>query len=370
VKYAGFLRNFKKESNFPHYFISNNYLRSELDIVFFTRRKLLTKMAHIPLAIGVDIGGTSTKIGIVNRAGEILVETHFPTRAQEAFSIFSAIFTEKINTLIAGIDDKYKIWGVGVGAPMAQPFLGVMTQPSNFPGWKTNVPIVKMIEEATNMPTFLTNDANTAALGEWYFGAAKGMKNFIVLTLGTGLGSGIVANGKLLQGEQGMAGEMGHIIASPGGRRCTCGRKGCLETYASVTGIKRTVAKLMADLEIPSRLRDVTYNNLDGLQITQAALDGDILAKKAFAYTGKILGRKVADAVAYFNPEAVILAGGLAKAGDILLKPINYHMNKFLFSAFRNSVKLMISENANANAAVTGSAVLVWENLAKKMPLQ
>ena len=160
---------------------------------------------------------------------------------------------------------------------------------------------------------------------------------------------------------------MGHIIATPGGRRCTCGRKGCLETYASVTGIKRTVAKLMADLEIPSKLRDISYNNLDGLQITQAALDGDVLAKKAFAYTGKILGRKVADAVAYFNPEAVILAGGLAKAGNILLKPIEHQMNKFLFRAFSNSVKLLLSKNINANAAVTGAAVLVWENLVNEV---
>lgn len=327
-------------------------------------------MERIPLAIGVDIGGTSTKVGIVTRQGDIIVETRFPSHAQEAFSIFSEIFTEEVQTLMRGIDDRYEILGVGVGAPMAQPFLGVMKHPTNFPGWQTNVPIVQMIKEATDLPTFLTNDANTAALGEWYFGAAKGMKNFMVLTLGTGLGSGIVANGKLLQGEQGIAGEMGHIIASPGGRKCTCGRKGCLETYASVTGIKRTVAKLMADLEIPSRLRDISYNNLDGMDITQAALEGDILAKKAFAYTGKILGRKVADAVAYFNPEAVILAGGLAKAGDILLKPIEYHMNKFLFTAFRNSVKLMISQNANANAAVIGSAVLVWENFEKNRTLE
>lgn len=317
----------------------------------------------IPTAIGVDIGGTSTKVGIVTREGKILMEDHFPTHAHEPFHVFSETFKERVQRLISELNPAYHLLGVGVGAPMAQPFLGIMTTPTNFPGWKTNVPIVKTIQEATNLPAYLTNDANTAALGEWYFGVAKGMKNFIVLTLGTGLGSGIVANGKLLQGEQGMAGEMGHIIASPGGRKCTCGRRGCLETYASVTGIKRTVAKLMADLEIQSKLRDVTYNNLDGLQITQAALDGDILAKKAFAYTGKILGRKVADAVAYFNPEAVILAGGLAKAGDILLKPIEEQVNKFLFSAFRNTVKIMISETANANAAVTGAAVLVWESI-------
>ena len=331
-------------------------------IVIFTRRKLLTKMTTTPLAIGVDIGGTSTKIGIVSREGNILAEDHFPTRAHEPFSIFSAIFAERVHGLMNNLSDQYHLLGVGVGAPMAQPFLGVMTHPSNFPGWKHHVPIVKMIKDATGLPTFLTNDANTAALGEWYFGVAKGMQNFIVLTLGTGLGSGIVANGKLLEGGQGMAGEMGHIIASPNGRRCTCGRKGCLETYASVTGIKRTVAKLMADLEIPSSLRDISYNNLDGLHITEAALAGDILAKKAFAYTGKILGRKVADAVAYFNPEAIILAGGLAKAGDILLKPIEYHTKKFLFTPFKETVKLMISKNANANAAVTGAAVLVWEN--------
>lgn len=324
-------------------------------------------MTTIPLAIGVDIGGTSTKIGLVNKVGEILVESHFPSHAKEPFRVFSKLFTETVHRMIADLDDAYKIKGIGVGAPMAHPVLGVMTIPTNFPGWGTHVPIVEMIKKATGLPTFLTNDANTAALGEWYFGAAKGMNDFIVLTLGTGLGSGIVANGKLVQGSQGMAGEMGHIIASPGGRRCTCGRKGCLETYASVTGIKRTVAKLMADLEIPSKLRDVSYNNLDGLQITEAALEGDILAQKAFAYTGKVLGRKVADAVAYFNPEAVILAGGLAKAGDLLLKPIEQQMNKFLFRAFRNSVKLLLSENINANAAVTGAAVLVWENLIKEV---
>jgi len=216
---------------------------------------------RIPTAIGVDIGGTGTKIGIVTKEGDVLAEERFPTQAREPIHVFAQAFKENIQRLLQQIGTQYEVQGVGVGAPNVQPYLGIMTHPVNFPGWENNTPLKRIIEDATGLPAFITNDANVAALGEWYFGVAKGMKDFIVLTLGTGLGSGIVANGKLLQGQQGMAGEMGHIIASPGGRRCTCGRKGCLETYASVTGIKRTVAKLMADLEIPSKLRDITYNN-------------------------------------------------------------------------------------------------------------
>ena len=229
--------------------------------------------------------------------------------------------------------------------------------------WGKITPLATLIGKQYNLPTFLTNDANAAALGEMKFGIAKNMKNFVLITLGTGLGSGIVVNGQLVYGADGFAGELGHTNVNPNGRLCGCGKKGCLETYASATGIKRTVSKLMADMNVSSDLRDISYNQLTGNMITQAALQGDKIALAAFEYTGRILGLKLADTVAHLSPEAIILFGGLTKAGAWLFDPIQKHMEENLFPIFKNKVKLLTSGLEGKNSAVLGASALVWHEL-------
>ncbi len=224
------------------------------------------------------------------------------------------------------------------------------------------MPLVASVEQALQSKAVITNDANLVALGEFAYGNAKGMKNFLVLTLGTGVGSGFMVNGELLLGHDGMAGEMGHVNVNPNGRVCSCGLIGCLETYASVTGIKRTVFKLMADMKAPSSLRKHNYNDLTGKMIAEAALAGDPIAQKAFEYTGEILGTKLADAVAYFSPEAIFLAGGLTKAGDLLLVPTRKSMEERMFQAYRGKVKLLISDMGKKYDGVIGAAALAWRH--------
>jgi glucokinase len=235
-----------------------------------------------------------------------------------------------------------------------------MEQAVNFK-WGSTVPVVGAIQDMLGVSAVITNDANAAAIGELRFGSAKGMRDFVLITLGTGLGSGIVVDGKLVHGKNGLAGEMGHVIVRNDGRRCNCGNQGCLETYASATGIKRTVFKMMADMNDNSPLRDVSYQDMTSKMITEAALQGDPLAIKAFEYTGQILGTKLADTVAYLNPEAIILSGGLTRAGQLLLKPTRQYMEAYMFPAFKNKAKLLISKLDGANTAVLGAGALAWD---------
>jgi glucokinase len=209
----------------------------------------------------------------------------------------------------------------------------------------------------------ITNDANAAALGELLFGAAKGMKNFVVITLGTGLGSGIVVDGKLVVGHDGFAGEFGHVVAKANGRQCGCGKRGCLETYASATGIRRTAFKMLADINQPSILRNITFEKLSAKMITEAAKTGDPLARAAFEYTGLILGTRLADLVAILNPEAIFFFGGLANAGELLFDPTRRHMEEYMFPVFKGKVKLLTSGLQDKNAAVLGAAALIWKEL-------
>ncbi|MFN3694212.1 MAG: ROK family protein, partial [Ignavibacterium sp.] len=222
------------------------------------------------------------------------------------------------------------------------------------------------LKKFSDVPVALTNDANAAALGEMYYGAAKGMKDFIVITLGTGLGSGIVVNGNLIYGHDGFAGEIGHTIYDPQGRQCGCGRKGCLETYASAPGIKRTVMELIAKTNLKSRLRTVSFENLDAKLITELALEGDMLALEAFDFTARVLGIKLADAVAHTSPEAIILFGGLSNAGDLLLVPTKKYLEENVFHVFRNKVKILKSELSEGKSAVLGAAALIWHELNNK----
>ena len=322
---------------------------------------LSKKKTAIDTVMGMDIGGTKTKIGIVDRKGKVIGFDTFSSLGDKPFPNFVKQLKRKFKAMCKGIEADFQILGIGVGAPNANYYTGNMEKPHNF-DWGDLVPLCASVEKALGYEGMITNDANLFALGEMEYGIAKGMKNFIVMTLGTGFGSGIVVDGKLVFGNDGMAGEMGHVNVNPNGRLCNCGLKGCLETYASVTGIKRTVFKLMADLQVGSSLREYSYEDLTGLMIAEAALEGDPIAQRAFEYTGEILGTKIADAAAYFSPEAFILGGGLAKAGDLLLKPTVKSMNERLFKAYKGKMKVVISGTGSKYDGVLGAAALAWQH--------
>lgn len=311
--------------------------------------------------LAIDIGGTFTKIGIVNETGEILDSKVLKTKAKEPFEVFLKELVNEINLLTKKPNSNEEILAIGVGAPNANSLTGQIENPPNL-NWGDKIPLAKSLKNELNLPVFIANDANATALGELKFGMAKGMQNFVVLTLGTGLGSGIIVNGELLLGEHAQAGEIGHVNVDPQGRQCNCGLQGCLETYASVTGIKRTVFELIAEMRDDSPLREISFDDLTGETIASAALDGDKLALRAFDITAKILGSKMADTVAHLDPEAFILAGGLSKAGDILLKPVISHLEKNLFVAYKGKVKVYLS-NAPRNTAILGPAALAWKYL-------
>jgi len=318
------------------------------------------------VVLAIDIGGSLTKIGLVNRSGKILKKRVFRTNAKEPFGIFVDKLEAEIQILITALDISHKLVSIGIGAPNANSHTGNIENPPNLK-WGPLTPISKVIGEMLKLPVVLANDANAAALGEMKFGTAKGMKNFVVLTLGTGLGSGIISDGKLLIGEHALAGEIGHVNVDPEGRQCNCGLQGCLETYASVTGIRRTVFELVAKMVEDSPLRGISFEDMTGEDISNAALAGDIIAIKAFNKTGEILGGKIADIVAHLDPEAIILSGGLSKAGDILLNPIKQFMELRLFNAYQGKIKVLISTTTSSDA-ILGPAALAWSAFEKDTP--
>lgn len=314
------------------------------------------------LVLGIDVGGTNTKFGFVTKSGEVFGEGTCKTKGYP-------IFKDYLNHLVSNVEevrksmDAHTILGVGIGAPNGNYYKGTIEEAPNLE-WKGVVHFVdELMKYFKDIPIILTNDANAAAIGEMTFGGAKGMKNFIVFTLGTGLGSGIVANGEVIYGNDGFAGEIGHTLVNVFGRTCGCGRKGCLETYVSATGIKRTVYKLLADYMCDSELRGVSFNDLSGYMITEAALRGDFIAEQAFEYTGRVLGMKLADTVAHFSPEAIFLFGGLVNAGEHLMKPAKYHMEDNMLRNFKGKVKLLVSGLQNKNAAVLGASSLAWKEI-------
>ena len=318
------------------------------------------------VVLGIDIGGTNSKFGFVTREGELLGEGTCKTKGHPDFTDFLEHLFSHIKEIRENLPSHHLV-GVGVGAPNGNYYDGTIVDAPNLE-WKGTVPFVKEFRKylKEDIPIVLTNDANAAAIGEMTFGGAKGMNDFIVFTLGTGLGSGIVANGQLIYGHDGFAGEIGHTLVNVFGRTCGCGRKGCLETYVSATGIKRTVYKLLADYLCDSELRGVSFNDLSGRMITEAALRGDFIAVQAFEYTGRILGMKLADTVAHFSPEAIFLFGGLVNAGDHLMKPAKFHMEDNMMRNFKGKVKLLVSGLQNKNAAVLGASALIWEKLQKE----
>ena len=318
------------------------------------------------VVIGIDIGGTYTKYGIIDRAGNNLDEDFLSTCTYKEFDAYIENLHSVIENSFHSINDDLVIKGIGIGAPNGNYYKGTIENPPNL-NWKGIIPFVdKFKNYYKDIPIVLTNDANAAALGEMIYGGARGMKNFVVITLGTGLGSGIVVNGELVYGYSGFAGELGHVNVKLRGRDCGCGRKGCLETYASATGIKRTVFRLMAERTVDSELRKYSYNELSAKMITEAARKGDPLAMEAFEYTGRILGSKLADIVAHISPEAIFLLGGLSHAKELIIDPTKKSLDENLFPIFKNKVRVLLSSLIDKNAAVLGAAALAWKEAEKK----
>ena len=313
------------------------------------------------LTIGIDIGGTNTKYGIVDRTGQVVYQGSLKTTQFEEFREYFKGLTVALRESISKVKD-HRILGIGVGAANGNYYKGTIERATNLP-WKGIIPLADMLKEEFQIPSIITNDANAAAVGEMVYGAAKGMKDFIVITLGTGLGSGFVANGQLLNGKHGIAGEVGHTSVNPAGRFCNCGKRGCLETYVSATGIRRTVYKLLADHLEDSELRGISFDNLNTKMITDAAVRGDIVALAAFEYTGRILGMKLAETVVHTDPEAIFLFGGLSLAGDLIFKPTIRHMEANLMPLFRGKVKVLPSGLQNQAAPILGASSLVWNFL-------
>ncbi len=312
------------------------------------------------IAIGIDIGGTNTKFGLVNHRGEILAKGSIKTEDYKQVEDFIDALYSNIKPLIDETSVT-RLDGIGVGAPNANYYTGTIELAPNLP-WKGVVPFAEMMTKKFGVPCKMTNDANAAALGEMMFGAARGMKDFIMITLGTGVGSGIVASGSLIYGHDGFAGELGHTVVKPGGRKhWSTGSEGSLEAYASATGIAITAKKFRAEFP-DSMLNQYREEDINSKTVHECAIAGDPTAIEVFRYTGQKLGEALANFVMFSSPEAILLFGGVIKAGDFLLKPAKLHMERNLLPIFRSKVKLVFSELDEADAAILGASALVWEN--------
>jgi len=312
---------------------------------------------------GVDIGGTNTVFGLVDRDGNILAENRICTSSYPEIDDFVSILSNSIIRLKSDIRD-IKLIGIGVGAPNANYHKGTIELAPNL-AWKGIVPFSALLKEKINLPVAITNDANAAAMGEMIIGAAKKVKDFIILTLGTGLGSGIVINGELVYGHTGFAGELGHTIVVPGGRDCGCGRQGCLETYASATGLVRTVLYMLSEMKEECPLREIAPDKLTSKQIAEEAEKGDPIALEAFDYTAEMLAFGIINAVVFSSPEAVYLFGGLANAGSLIFDPVRKYVDLNIQPVFKGTVKILPSGIPENNAAVLGAAALAWKELSK-----
>jgi glucokinase len=312
------------------------------------------------LVAGIDIGGTNTAFGLVNQQGEIVAKESVSTEHFPLPEDLVAVVCEHIKKAFRPFEKTHELKGVGIGAPNGNHFKGTIEFAPNLK-WKSKiVPIVQLFTERLNLKAVLTNDANAAALGEMIFGGAKGMKDFVFITLGTGLGSGIVANGEMIYGHDSCAGEIGHVIMFPDGRQCGCGRKGCLETYCSATGIKRTYT----DLLISRHEQTVVHERVtDAKYIFDKALQGDELAIEAFDYTGKILGLALANTVAYTSPQAIFLFGGLALSDQFIFKPTITSFEENLLHIYKGKINILPSQLKENTAAILGAASLIWKEL-------
>jgi len=310
---------------------------------------------------GVDIGGTNTVFGLVDKSGKVLAEGHLTTTDYPVAGDFVKALAAGINKLLAGNKDLV-LEGIGIGAPDANFHRGTIEHAPNL-AWKGIVPLADLVKKELKVPVVVTNDANAAAMGEMVFGGAKNMKDFVVLTLGTGLGSGIVVDGKMVYGHTGFAGEVGHMTIVPGGRECGCGRKGCFEAYASASGLVMTVSQLISEMRDKSVLRDIPPAKLTSKAIAEAAAKGDPIAIKAMEYTAEKLGYGIVNSIVFTSPEAIFLFGGLAQAGEMLFKPVREYLKKHNYVLFKDTVKILPSGISESNGAVLGAAALILNEL-------
>lgn len=313
-----------------------------------------------PYVVGIDIGGTNTVFGIVDARGTIIASGAVKTQVYPTVEEYADEVCKNLLPLIIANGGVDKIKGIGIGAPNGNYYTGTIEFAPNLP-WKGVLPLASMFEERLGIPTALTNDANAAAVGEMTYGAARGMKDFIMITLGTGVGSGIVINGQVVYGHDGFAGELGHVIVRRDGRICGCGRKGCLETYCSATGVARTAREFLVARSEPSLLRNIPSEEIQSKDVYDAAVKGDKLALEIFEFTGKVLGTALANFVAFSSPEAIILFGGLAKSGDYIMKPIQKALEENVLNIYKGKTKLLLSQLKDADAAVLGASALGWE---------
>lgn len=314
-----------------------------------------------PYVVGIDIGGTNTVFGIVDARGTIIANGSIKTGTHTNIDDYVDEVCNNLLPLINANGGVEKIKGIGIGAPNGNYYSGTIEYAPNLP-WKGVIHLAAMFEERLGIPAALTNDANAAAIGEMTYGAARGMKDFIMITLGTGVGSGIVINGQMVYGHDGFAGELGHvIIRRDNGRLCGCGRHGCLETYCSATGVARSAREFLTASTEPSLLRSIPAEDITSKDVYDAAIKGDKLAKEIFEFTGTILGEALADAIAFSSPEAIVLFGGLAKAGDLIFNPIQKAIDDNVLKIYKGKAKLLMSELKDSDVAVLGASALAWE---------
>ena len=312
--------------------------------------------------IGLDLGGTNSVFGIVDADGNVLAETSVKTRGHnDDAQQYVDDCVEELRKIIDQVGGIENIGAMGIGAPNGNYYTGCIEFAPNLPWGKNVVPLAKMFSDALGIPVALTNDANAAGIGEMIYGAARGMKNFIMITLGTGVGSGIVVNGQMVYGCDGMAGELGHVIVEKNGRECGCGRKGCLEAYCSATGVARTAREILTTTDRPSLLREIPLDQIESKDVSIAAGKGDEVAKEIFEFTGRLLGEACANFAAFNSPEAFIFFGGLTKAGDLIMDPIKRAYEDSVLKIYRGKAKMLVSQLDDAKAAVLGASALGWE---------
>ena len=315
-----------------------------------------------PYVIGLDLGGTNSVFGIVDARGDIKATTAIKTQGYETVEDYVAASVEALQIIIDQVGGIETIKAMGIGAPNANYYRGTIEQAPNIVWGKGIVPLADLFSKALGIPVAMTNDANAAAIGEMTYGVARGMKNFIMITLGTGVGSGVVVNGQLVYGSDGFAGELGHVtMVREGGRTCGCGRTGCLEAYCSATGVARTAREMLTNSEKPSLLRDLNPEAITSLDVSIAAGKGDEIANEIFQFTGKMLGEACADFATFSSPEAFVFFGGLTKAGELIMKPIRDAYDAHVLNIFKGKAQFLVSSLEGSSAAVLGASALGWD---------
>ncbi|MCF0184140.1 MAG: ROK family protein [Bacteroidaceae bacterium] len=313
-----------------------------------------------PYVIGLDLGGTNSVFGIVDKDAKIIAQTSVKTGKDDPETYVNRC-VEALKVIINNVGGIEKIHAMGIGAPNGNFYSGMVEEAANLP-WKGDVPLARMFEVKLGIPVVLTNDANAAAMGEMKYGVAKGMKNFMMITLGTGVGSGIVVDGKIVYGSDGFAGELGHVIVEKHkGRQCGCGRKGCLETYCSATGVARSAKEVISTSEVETKLREIPLEDITSYDVFKAAMDGDPIAQSIYEFTGRLLGEACANFTCFSSPEAYVFFGGLTKSGDLLMEPLRKAYDENVLRNYRGKTKLLISALDDASAAVLGASALGWD---------